>query len=239
MTDKFKKKLLETINVYEVDGAEIRTEKEVKRLDKNPEYTLGGHHWRYPDLMKEDEIFMENIGGGKIDSNVLDFCADLVHEEVEREIMRLLGWSYENAHDAADVIESYIRKNHSEKMKGEQVSDDTKVIETIHTKDGDWEILEDEVKLIKIIEPPKPSLTPQVRAAKEAWEEAIVTLTKKVMDGEGLTPNQAQLLEMGPPDFRDLLKEEEKPLPPSPVEFVIQRDETGKIIGALAKAKEK
>lgn len=90
-------KVLENIVIKYIDGKKVR--------EKDVEFCIGGHHFRY-DFIPENEVWIEDVFRDK-----LDFTADLVHELVERTLMKHLGYEYEDAHDMANVIETEVRKN--------------------------------------------------------------------------------------------------------------------------------
>lgn len=78
--------------VYRVDGDHVRNDIEI-------DFVLGGHHYRY-DCIPEDEVWIDEI------PNKHDMLANLLHELVERELMKSRGWDYEKAHAVAAKKES-------------------------------------------------------------------------------------------------------------------------------------
>jgi hypothetical protein len=92
-----KQEVLDSITIKYVDGAEVRK----KEID----FCIGGHFYRYPDLVPENEVWIEEVYKDK-----LDMTADLIHELVERSLMKHLKVDYEAAHDLANVAEKSIRK---------------------------------------------------------------------------------------------------------------------------------
>lgn len=89
-------KLVDTVKVMRVNGARVR--------DSEIEFTMGGHHYRYPDLIPENEIWIDDSLAEK------DILATLVHEFVERTVMKMLGMEYETAHEQfADPVERVVR----------------------------------------------------------------------------------------------------------------------------------
>lgn len=82
----------DAVRVVRVDGAAVRAERDV-------EFALGGHHWRY-GWIPADEVWIE---AGVRDP--VDWAATVLHELAERAAMRDLGMSYEAAHAAASAAE--------------------------------------------------------------------------------------------------------------------------------------
>jgi len=96
--DKSSDKVIDELIIKYVDGEEVR-EKEI-------EFALAGHHYRYPKLIPENEVWIED---GLKDHG--DVVATLVHEISERLVMKLLNIDYDDAHsEVANVVEKAVRK---------------------------------------------------------------------------------------------------------------------------------
>jgi hypothetical protein len=95
-SSRYIKKEIDKIRIVEVDGEKIRDELEI-------EYTMGGHHYRYPE-MPESEIWIEDDINKK-----LDRVATIEHELTERLAQKFLGLSYDHAHELASSVEKIFR----------------------------------------------------------------------------------------------------------------------------------
>lgn len=100
--DKFVTNVIDDIYIVEVDGEKIRDELEI-------EYTMGGHHYRYPEI-DEREIWIEDDI-----AKPLDRVATIEHELTERLLMKFLGYSYDEAHKLASATEAILRKYHDKR----------------------------------------------------------------------------------------------------------------------------
>jgi hypothetical protein len=92
--------LKDDINVYLVDGDYIRTFIDI-------EYIEGGHYYARKDLkfIPENEIWIEK------NLNIHDRNSVLVHEYVERYMMKFLNYDYNKAHNIANKMELNYRKD--------------------------------------------------------------------------------------------------------------------------------
>lgn len=77
---------------------------------KDINFTMGGHHYVYPDLIKEKKIYLDN----RMDIN--NIVATSIHEFVERTFMKFYGISYEPAHELSNDVEIIIRKFIAKKL---------------------------------------------------------------------------------------------------------------------------
>jgi hypothetical protein len=77
---------------------------------KDINFTMGGHHYVYPNLIHEDEIWLDNC----MDKD--NVVATSIHEFVERTFMKFYGLEYEDAHDLSNRIEIFIRRFISEDL---------------------------------------------------------------------------------------------------------------------------
>jgi hypothetical protein len=94
---KDKQETIDQVKILYVDGEKVR-EKEI-------EFALAGHHYRYPNIIPENEIWLEDTIKDREDMTEI-----MVHESVERLIMKFLEIDYNTAHeDFADLIEKKIR----------------------------------------------------------------------------------------------------------------------------------
>ena len=87
-------KIAESVRI--VDGEKIRN-------TKNVDFTMGGNHERYPNLVPKGELWIEK------DLNPDDKAATLLHEAVETQRMKN-GESYNTAHAHANIPERAFRK---------------------------------------------------------------------------------------------------------------------------------
>jgi hypothetical protein len=87
----------DAVRVVRVDGAAVRAERDV-------EFALGGHHWRY-EWIPYDEVWIER---GVEDA--ADRAATVVHELAERVLMRDMAMGYDAAHAVASAVEQALRK---------------------------------------------------------------------------------------------------------------------------------
>jgi hypothetical protein len=71
---------------------------------KDINFTMGGHHYVYPNMISEDEIFLDNC----MDKD--NVIATSIHEFVERVFMKFYGLDYEDAHDFSNRVETLVRK---------------------------------------------------------------------------------------------------------------------------------
>lgn len=86
------------LSVYIVDGERVRNEHDI-------DFTCGGNEATYPAYVPAGEIWIDNV------LLPLDATATAFHEIVERDLMMRLGWSYDDAHDAASECEKILRKD--------------------------------------------------------------------------------------------------------------------------------
>ena len=101
MEDKFCKKnpnfgQFDEVHFETVDVTGIRLD------DIN--FTMGGHHYVYPELIPENSIFLDN----QMDKD--NMIATAIHEFVERTFMKFYGIQYEDAHLLSNEIELIARK---------------------------------------------------------------------------------------------------------------------------------
>lgn len=89
--------------IFHVDGNYVRNNIEV-------EFTLGGHGFRYKFIPK-DEIWIEKL------ENKADMDSNLIHEMIERSLMKDYGTPYEEAHNYAAQKEQKVREVNVEKEK--------------------------------------------------------------------------------------------------------------------------
>ena len=107
MEDKFCKKNSEfgqfdEVSFETVDVTGIRLD------DIN--FTMGGHHYVYPEIIPENSIFLDT----QMDKD--NVIATAIHEFVERTFMKFYGISYEPAHKLSNDVEIIIRKFIAEKL---------------------------------------------------------------------------------------------------------------------------
>jgi hypothetical protein len=89
------------LSVYIVDGERVRHEHDI-------DFTMGGNEAIYPKYVPKGEIWIDDA------LHPLDATATTFHEIVERDLMMRLGWSYDDAHDAASACEIIFRKDLTE-----------------------------------------------------------------------------------------------------------------------------
>ena len=87
--------LLDTVKVRHIDGNEARK--------KNIEFALGGNHYRY-NFIPKNEVWLENPTKNKNDQ-----IANVTHEIVERMLCKEKGMPYESAHEVASKVERKLR----------------------------------------------------------------------------------------------------------------------------------
>lgn len=95
-----KKKLIyiyDDSKIYLVDGEEVRNKIYV-------DFTMGGHGYVY-DFIPKDEIWIENL------NSVFDKKCTIIHELIERHLMKKYEYNYEKAHAISTRIEQKIRNN--------------------------------------------------------------------------------------------------------------------------------
>ena len=85
------------VRVMVVDGAYLRSKIDVDIIG-------GGHHYVY-NYIPEDEIWLENLAPSE-----QRFI--LLHEVVERLIMKVRGWEYLESHATANFVEAMFRHGH-------------------------------------------------------------------------------------------------------------------------------
>lgn len=85
---------LDAVNIIAIDGAKAR--------EHDQSFSVGGHHYIYP-WIPEDEVWIEAGLSGK------DLSAIIVHELSEREMMKRLSMSYEEAHKVSNTCEEAVR----------------------------------------------------------------------------------------------------------------------------------
>ncbi len=73
------------------------------RLD-DINFTMGGHHYVYPELIPENSIFLDT----QMDKD--NVVATAIHEFVERTFMKFYGIGYEDAHKLSNDVEIVVRK---------------------------------------------------------------------------------------------------------------------------------
>ena len=86
------------VRVSMVDGAFLRSKIDVDIIG-------GGHHYVY-NYIPEDEIWLENLTPSE-----QRFI--LVHEVVERLIMKYRDWDYDESHATANFVEAMFRHGHN------------------------------------------------------------------------------------------------------------------------------
>ncbi len=91
-------KVIDGVKIYLVDGELVRDRITI-------EYTMGGHHYRYP-FIPEDEVWIDNA----MDKD--DIEATIIHEMHERTLMKYKGLSYSTAHARSSEVEKVFRKKH-------------------------------------------------------------------------------------------------------------------------------
>jgi len=88
----------ESVDIQMVDGDEIR------KNNRDVDFTMGGHHYVYPELVPEENRII-------IDSRMKDddILATKCHEFIERELMKYYGMEYNPAHEIANIGEGGVR----------------------------------------------------------------------------------------------------------------------------------
>ena len=89
---------MQGFRVWIVDGGYVRS------VIGEVEFNLGGHHWRYP-FIPHQEIWVEDTG------NFMDVYANVMHELIEVQAMRVDGLDYDTAHKIASSHEAAIRQS--------------------------------------------------------------------------------------------------------------------------------
>lgn len=84
-------------DIWVVNGSLIRSLKEI-------EFTIGGHHWRYP-FIPRTQLWIEDT------RDPIDLYANAMHEVIEATLMRDQGLDYDSAHEIASRRETEIRKS--------------------------------------------------------------------------------------------------------------------------------
>lgn len=84
------------LKVYVVNGELVRNVHDI-------DFTCGGNEAIYPAYVPKGEIWIDDV------LRPLDATATTFHEIVERDLMMRLGWSYDDAHDAASECEKILR----------------------------------------------------------------------------------------------------------------------------------
>lgn len=87
---------LDKVRIVEVTGEDIRNLYDV-------DFVMGGHHYRY-DFIPEDEIWIDEA----LDTES-DKISTIIHELLERYLMRDMGMPYEEAHEVSNTIEDSTR----------------------------------------------------------------------------------------------------------------------------------
>lgn len=86
--------IMDEIKIKLVNGEKIRK--------KHIEFTMGGHGYVY-DWVKENKIIIDN----KMSEN--DIICTILHELIERTLMKFKNYSYNKAHKIANIIEKTLR----------------------------------------------------------------------------------------------------------------------------------
>lgn len=71
---------------------------------KDIRFTMGGHHYAYPELINEFSVYLDN----RMDKD--NIVATAIHEFVERTFMKFYGIGYDTAHKLSNDVEIIIRK---------------------------------------------------------------------------------------------------------------------------------
>lgn len=111
--DRVRLKLLQVsdgVKVFLVDGELVRDRLTI-------EYTMGGHHYRYP-FIPENEVWIDN----GMDRD--DIEATIKHELHERNLMKYDKLSYSQAHHRASEVEKKYRKKHGMSLDNIKLSED-------------------------------------------------------------------------------------------------------------------
>jgi len=91
-------------------SSEIVDTTKVRLIDIN--FTMGGHHYVYPDLIEENKIFIDD----RMDKD--NIIATLIHEYTERLFMKFYGIEYENAHKLSNKVEIVVRQFMASSLPG-------------------------------------------------------------------------------------------------------------------------
>lgn len=113
-------KAIDEVEVHEIDGADAR------RWDQS--FSVGGHHYVYP------KFFAEHVVGIERGIKGADRTATIIHEVVERLLMKFDGLEYLEAHALANAAEEAVRRRKGKddgetipaKAKGDQPIGDNK-----------------------------------------------------------------------------------------------------------------
>jgi hypothetical protein len=106
----FKEYFTESINhsdyvtIHMFDGHENRQKGDLSHVD----LIGGGHHWVYP-WMKKNVVWLEKLKSKE------DQVAILMHELIERMLMKYDHWEYAKSHDIATEYEMHYRKGQDHK----------------------------------------------------------------------------------------------------------------------------
>jgi DNA topoisomerase I len=123
------KKVLETfkdgdeeIKICSVDADKVRQFGFVDFVD-------GGHHYvddDYGNNIPDDEIWIDSalIKRSKEDSDAI-----MLHEKVERHLMKVLGYSYDDAYEMANEVEKVFRNSQKIKKSEESMNVESKKVE--------------------------------------------------------------------------------------------------------------
>ena len=98
------------VKIYLVDGELVRDKICI-------DYTMGGHHYRYP-FIPENEVWIDN----EMDRD--DIEATIKHEMHERTLMKGKNMGYDKAHSRSSNIEKNYRKKHG--MVDDNIRNDQK-----------------------------------------------------------------------------------------------------------------
>lgn len=90
------------MEIFLVDGRFVR-----ENMDFD--FTEGGNHYRYPEFIPENEIWVDD----DMSEDEREFV--IVHEVIEATLMAQ-GMSYDDAHDRAGIAEEDLRKRAIRKM---------------------------------------------------------------------------------------------------------------------------
>ena len=120
---------LDTITVVIVDGERVRNELDIY-------FTAGGHHWQY-DFIPENEIWIDDLM-----PEPLDMIASLVHELIERALMKHLNYYNDPAHELASVGAEALRTDWAE----HETPDGSNGFHHNKVEDDDWDMTDEQVK---------------------------------------------------------------------------------------------
>lgn len=79
---------------------------------KDIAFTMGGHHYVYPKLIKDESIYLDNM----MDKD--NIIATSIHEFVERTLMKFYGIGYDDAHNLSNDVEIIVRRFIANKLPG-------------------------------------------------------------------------------------------------------------------------